>query len=375
MILYFEIHILFDFFDSREKFIRPYIQLRRMKIRSRFDIVMGVVVLMIFIATIYVTKDFIATILLSIVLIYLLKPIYAGFFRISKHEGLSSLFSMLIVFTIILAVLIGLSTVLLAEIMNLQSSGSLSAIKLSGISNDLILWMNSNLPASVVSYMNGIGDIPSAIAYSITPIAEAQLSGFVSALPILFAESLVVIFFTYWMLIDGKDILDQAVEILPKTRRGMLRHFLKELDGIYTTLFTVYFSTAIISGSVASLGFYLLGIPNPLVWGTLVALFALVPIPGPPGVYVPMAIYYSLIKDYQTSIILLVFGVIGITLIPTNIIAPQLALKSAKIHPILTLLAFIAPIFVLGIVGVIVGPMLYGFLLAVYRTQVYYSRI
>ena len=346
-----------------------------MKIRSRFDIAVDVVVLMIFIATIYVTKDFFATILLSVVLIYLLKPIYAGLVRITKHEGLSSLLSMLIVFAIILAVLIGLSGVLLVEIMDLQSSGGLSAIRLSGISNDLILWMNSNLPASVVSYVNGIGDIPSAIAYSITPIVEAQLSGFVSALPILFAESLVVIFFTYWMLIDGKDILDQAVVLLPKTRRGMFRRFLKELDGIYTTLFTVYFSTAIISGSVASLGFYLLGIPNPLVWGTLVALFALVPIPGPPGIYVPMAIYYSLIKDYQTSIILLVFGVIGITLIPTNIIAPQLALKSAKIHPILTLLAFIAPIFVLGIVGVIVGPMLYGLLLAIYRTEVYYQKI
>jgi predicted PurR-regulated permease PerM len=185
----------------------------------------------------------------------------------------------------------------------------------------------------------------------------------------------VVIFFTYYMLIDGKHILERAVQLLPETRRGMFRRFLKELDGIYTTLFTVFFSTAIIAGSVASLGFYLLGIPNPLVWGTLVAIFALVPIPGPPGVYVPMAIYYSLIQDYQTSIILLVFGVIGITLIPTNIIAPQLALKTAKIHPILTLLSFIAPIFVLGMVGIIVGPMLYGLLLAIYRTEVYYSGI
>ena len=299
---------------------------------------MDIAVLMILVATIYVTKDFIAPILLSIVLIYLLKPIYAGIFRITKHEGLSSIFSMLIVFALILAVLIGLSGVLLVEIMNLQSSGSLSAIKLSSISNDLLLWMDSNLPAPIVSYVKGIGDIPAAIAFAITPIAEAQLSGFVSSLPILFAWSLVVIFFTYYMLIDGKHILERAVQLLPETRRGMFRRFLKELDGIYTTLFTVFFSTAIISGSVASLGFYLLGIPNPLVWGTLVAIFALVPIPGPPGVYVPMAIYYSLIKDYQTSIILLVFGVVGITLIPTNIIAPQLALKTAKIHPILTLL-------------------------------------
>jgi len=62
-------------------------------------------------------------------------------------------------------------------------------------------------------------------------------------------------------------------------------------------------------------------------------------------------------------------------LVPTNVIAPQLALKTARIHPILTLLAFIAPIFVLGMVGIIVGPMLYGLLLAIYRTEVYYQKI
>jgi predicted PurR-regulated permease PerM len=346
-----------------------------MEIRGRFDIAVDIVVLMILVATIYVTKDFIAPILLSIVLIYLLKPVYAGIFRITKHEGLSSISSMLIVFVIILAVLIGLSGVLLVEIMNLQSSGSLSAIQLSSISNDFLLWMDGNLPEPIVSYVKGIGDIPAAIAFTITPIAQAQLSGFVSSLPILFAWSLVLIFFTYYMLIDGKHILEHAVQLLPETRRGMFRRFLKELDGIYTTLFTVFFSTAIIAGSVAALGFYLIGIPNPLVWGTLVAIFALVPIPGPPGVYVPMAIYYFLINDYQTSIILLVFGVVGITLIPTNIIAPQLALKTAKIHPILTILSFIAPIFVLGMVGIIVGPMLYGLLLAIYRTEMYYSKI
>jgi predicted PurR-regulated permease PerM len=62
-------------------------------------------------------------------------------------------------------------------------------------------------------------------------------------------------------------------------------------------------------------------------------------------------------------------------LIPSNIIAPQLALRTARIHPILTLMAFIAPIFVLGIAGVIVGPLFYGLLLAIYRTEVYYNGI
>jgi len=346
-----------------------------MEIGRRFDIAVDIAILMVFIVTVYMTKDFLYTIPLSIVLIYLLKPVYAGIFRFTRHEGLSSFFSLMVVFAVILAVLIGLSGVLLIEISNIQRSGALAAIRLSSISNDLILWMNNSLPAPVVLYVKEVSDIPAAIAYWIAPIAETQLSGFVSSLPILFAESLIAIIFTYYMLIDGRQILDRAVELMPKTKRGIFRLFLQELDSIYTTLFTVYFTTAIISGSLAALGFYLLGIPYPLVWGTLVAVLALIPFPGPPMVYVPMAIYYFLIKDYQMGIILLVFGAIVITLIPSNIIAPQLALRTARIHPILTLLAFIAPIFVLGIAGVIVGPLFYGLLLAIYRTEVYYRGI
>jgi predicted PurR-regulated permease PerM len=341
----------------------------------RFDIAVDIGILMIFFVTVYMTKDFLSVVPLSVVLIYLLKPVYAGIYRLTRREGLSSFFSLMLVFALIMAVLIGLSSVLLIEISNIQRSGALASIRLSSISSDFIIWMNSSLPMPVVLYVKGLGDIPAAIASLIIPTAEAQLSGFVSSLPILFAESLIAIIFTYYMLIDGRHILDRVVELIPKTKRGIFRRFLQELDGIYTTLFTVYFTTAIISGSLAALGFYLLGIPYPLVWGTLVSILALIPFPGPPLIYVPIAIYYFLIKDYQMGIILLFFGAIVITLIPSNIIAPQLALKTAKIHPVLTLLAFIAPIFVLGIAGVILGPMFYGLLLAIYRTEVYYSKI
>jgi predicted PurR-regulated permease PerM len=346
-----------------------------MELGRRFDIVVAIIVFLIFVITIYLTKNFISTILMSIVLVYLLKPIYTLVFRLTGNERVSSFSSLMIIFIVIIAVLLSLTSVLLAELSNLQRSGALADIRLSDISGELLLWMKGSLPEPLVIYLNNIGDIPATIGFWIAPIAQAQLSTFVSSLPIMFAKSIVAIFFTYYLLIDGRHIVNRATGLLPKRKRGIARRFLQELDGIYTTLFTVYFTTAIIAGSLAAIGFYLLNIPYPLVWGTLVFIFSLIPIPGPPGVYVPMAIYYFLIKDYQMSIVILVLGFVVLTVIPFNIVAPQLALKTAKIHPILTLLAFVAPIFVLGIIGVVIGPMLYGFLLAIYRTGVYYREI
>ena len=43
-------------------------------------------------------------------------------------------------------------------------------------------------------------------------------------------------------------------------------------------------------------------------------------------------------------------------------------MQHGNIHPIITLLAFTAPLFVVGAIGIIVGPAAYGFILAIYRT-------
>lgn len=346
-----------------------------MEVSRKFDRAAIAIIFLVFIATVYLTKDFLSTVLLSIVVTFLLKPVYVAMLRITRHRQISSLLAILIVFIIILAVLLGLTSVLLIEISNLQRSGDITDISLPNLSQDLNRWIETTLPEPLPQYVNEIGDIPAAIASWALPIIETQLSGFASNLPILFAQSIVVIFFTYYILIDGKYFVVTAVDMVPKTKRGLVRHFLQELNAIYNTLFTVYFTTSMLSGVLAAIGFFLLGIPYPLIWGVIIAIFTLIPLLGPPFVIVPMALYYLLLKDYATVAALLAFGIVILMVIPENVLRPHLAMKSARIHPIVTVLAYTAPVFVVGLMGVIIGPALYGFLLAVYRTVLYYREI
>lgn len=354
-----------------------------MDFSRRFDFAAGALVLLVFLVTVYLTKDFLTTILLSIVLVFILKPIYVLFYRLTRNPQLSSLSSLLIVFVIILSVLLGLTTVLLVEISNLEQSGVISSIHLTTISEGIDLWVQNRLPAWLYQYVQEIGykyvqeigDIPATMVSWLFPIVQVQLAAFASDLPVLFAQSMVVIFFTYYILIDGKIFVNQAVDMLPSTKKGQVMFFLQELNSIYTTLFTVYFTTSMLSGVLATIGFSILGIPYPSVLGVIVAVFTLMPMLGPPLVFVPLALYYLLLGDLVMSIILLVFGTVVLMIIPENIIRPNLAMKSARIHPIVTVLAYTAPIFVVGVMGVIIGPTLYGFLLAVYRSLVHYREI
>jgi predicted PurR-regulated permease PerM len=82
-----------------------------------------------------------------------------------------------------------------------------------------------------------------------------------------------------------------------------------------------------------------------------------------------MALYYLVVQDYLRVAALLVLGTVFLNLFPENIMRPALAKAGAAIHPAVTLLAFAAPIFAIGVMGVIVGPALYGFVLAAYRTR------
>jgi len=349
-----------------------------MELHRRFDMAAGALVFLVFLATVYLTKDFLTTILLSIVLVFLLKPLYAIFLRLTQQRQISSFFSIMIVFIFILAVLLGITTVLLVEISNLERSGVLSSDQFTIITRETDSWAKSTLPVWVYDYVNDtivryvqeISDIPVAIATWIFPIVQRELTSFASNLPVLFAQLIVVVFFTYYLLIDGKEFIAKAVELVPGPRQAIVQNFLQELNSIYTTLFTVYFSTSMLSGALAAIGFSMLGVSYPFVLGAIVGIFTLIPMLGPPIVFIPMALYYLFIGDTARFLIILVFGTVVLMVIPENVLRPHLAMKSARIHPIVTLLAYTAPIFVVGLIGVILGPTLYGFLMAAYRAVI-----
>ena len=344
----------------------------------RFDVAAAIFVFLVLLLTIYLTKDFLNTILLSIVLVFLLRPLYAVFFRLTHRRQISSFFSILIVFLLILGFLVGITTVLLVEMVNLERSGAISGSQITALIQEMELWAKSAIPAwiynsiveIILRYVEEISDIPIAIAKWLLPVLEKGLAAFASNLPVLFAQLVVAVFFTYYILMDGRDFVGKAMDLVPEKKKELARVFLHELDMIYDTLFSVYFTTSMLSGAMAAIGFSLLGLPYPFLMGGIVAVFTLLPMLGPPFVFVPMALYYMLQGDLIRSLILLIFGVVVLMVVPENIIRPHLAMKTSRIHPTLTLLAYTAPVFVVGVMGVIIGPALYGFLLAVYRTVV-----
>lgn len=343
--------------------------------RRKFYIIFAAITFILIIFAVYLSKDFISTIILSFLLAYILEPVFKYFSRnVGHHRRASAFASISIIFFILIFIIFAAADALITEMSNLLGLGGVAYLQIqaSNFSAAINSFSKMYLPSLVSDYVKGIGDIPTALILMVQPDLQAHIISFASNLPIYFTQFLLAIIFTYYFLVDGKNIIKEFVGLFPE--KEVTEQFLLELDLIYKSLFRVFFLNSLLTGIIGAIGFLALGIPYPLLCGMIIAVVALVPMVGPEMVFGPIALYYLLTQDYTTGLALLVFGVIFLTIIPNNFVLPRLASASASIHTLITLMAFTAPVFVIGLIGVIVGPAVYGFILAAYRTMIYFRK-
>lgn len=144
--------------------------------------------------------------------------------------------------------------------------------------------------------------------------------------------------------------------------------FLKELDTIYSGLFRQHFISSVIAGVIALLGFYLLDVSYSSLWALLIFILSMCPLIGQPAVYLPLAAYYALLHDYRKALLILIFSTALHTL-QDYYLRPKLTQEKGEVHSVITILAFVSPILVMGLTGLVIGPAVYDFLLALFRTK------
>lgn len=94
--------------------------------------------------------------------------------------------------------------------------------------------------------------------------------------------------------------------------------------------------------------FWWLGLPAPLLWGTVMALLALLPVFGAAIIWLPAAIYLAVQGDWHKALLLVGWGAIVISLID-NMLYPVFVKDKLRLHTV--------PVFivVLGWIGGIRG--------------------
>jgi predicted PurR-regulated permease PerM len=116
---------------------------------------------------------------------------------------------------------------------------------------------------------------------------------------------------------------------------------------------------AMLQGGLGGLMFWLLGLPAPLLWGTVMTLFALVPMLGAFIVWVPAALFLALTGHPGKALVLALWGtlVIGVA---DNLLYPVLVGRGIRLHTIWIFFAVLGGVAAFGASGLVVGPVIFA---------------
>jgi predicted PurR-regulated permease PerM len=183
-------------------------------------------------------------------------------------------------------------------------------------------------------------------------------------------ELLLMLLALFYLLRDGRELKRQLMAISPLGDVDDAYVFNK-LQQTIRSIFGGSIAVGLIQGFLTGIGFAIFGVPNPVLWGLVAAIAALIPGIGTALVILPAVGYLFFVDSTGAAIGLLVWGALAVGLID-NLLGPVLIHRGVKIHPFLILLSVLGGLVFFGPIGFVLGPLVIALvfaLLEIYRNQ------
>lgn len=168
-------------------------------------------------------------------------------------------------------------------------------------------------------------------------------------------------FTLYYLLKDGHKIHDVIIRVSP-LRHEDTEKILDKLDKMASSVIKGSLVVAVVQGVFVGIGFYIFGLPNPVLWGAAAIICALVPLIGVAIVVLPAAVIVWLSGNIPIAIGFTIWGLVLPGLID-DFLRPKLIDRGTNISQLLILFSVIGGIAVFGPLGFILGPLALSLLL------------
>ncbi len=115
--------------------------------------------------------------------------------------------------------------------------------------------------------------------------------------------------------------------------------------------------TCMVQGALGGIGFWVAGLPSPLLFGTLMAICAPIPFVGTALVWLPGALYLLAQGQTMYGILLIVWGALAVGSID-NVLRPLFISGRAKLPILLIVFGVLGGFLAFGLSGVVSGPVI-----------------
>lgn len=210
--------------------------------------------------------------------------------------------------------------------------------------------------------LQSLGTVSSSLA--------AQFGTLLKNTVILAIDLMVMLIALFFFFLNGENYYRFFIDMLPFSSE----HKKAVAEKVHDTFIAVVngvFLIALVQGVLTGVGFALFGLPVPVFWGSLAAIFALFPIGGAALVWVPGVIFLYMKGSVIRSILLVFWGLVFVTL-PDNFAKPVLIGRKAKIPTFFLFISILGGLNVYGVFGILLGPLVVTILTAfiqIYREE------
>ena len=232
--------------------------------------------------------------------------------------------------------------------------------------NDTISSINALLQRIPFVDASAFSAIVEEVLKSVPPLLQELSTSIIKIVRVGFnnAASLLldmIIFFIsfFFLLMDGKKFIEYLYKALPINALHE-RQISKRFTNLCYAWIVVNIVLAFLQGSVATIGYALIGVPSPLIWGLVTALAAFIPFIGAGLVWSIIGLVYLITGNYFSALEILILGLIVSG--GDNLLRPFFLKEGIKIHPLIVFLAVFGGFFAFGVPGLIVGPIIMVFI-------------
>lgn len=197
----------------------------------------------------------------------------------------------------------------------------------------------------------------------VVSIAFEKMLGLVIFLPWL----VLIPTLSFFLLKDADSFRRSALAMLP---RGRLRwrgdEFFQDINQTLAAYIRAQLTACFLIGAVCSIGFWLIGLPSPLVLGLIAGVLEFVPLVGPLVVAILVALLALLHFGFgMTFVVLLFLGVLRI--VHDYVVYPRIIGQGIHLHPLAVILAILAGAEIAGVAGIFLAIPVIAILTVSYR--------
>ena len=285
-----------------------------------------------------IIKPFIIPLISAFILAYLTKPVFN---YLSGKIG-KKISALICIFIIIVVIILPLGTIIGGVINQAQESLTTDFIK--------------SILKTISSY-----PIIQKLDINLSTLTEKGLEILIfllkisaSTIPSLLLSIFITLFGVYYILISWDSLAEKLESYLPFKDKKRITREISEITNnlVYGTVLIGF-----IEFLVSTIGFFVLGVKSYLLLSIMIFLSAFIPLLGPAGVWVPLAVYYFFIQNNSTAVGVIIVGLIISILIDTFLKIKILGSKS-EINPIIMIIGILGGVSIFGVFGFIIGPLI-----------------